>query len=79
MISNILAAVAIGGIIVILVYAFFMCLIIIGLIRLVRFLGSSNKEMKLTRIELGKLAEEVSLIRKELKDGKVIDSSDKSG
>ena len=75
MISNLLAGVAIGGIIVILVYAFFMCLIIIGLIRLVRFLGSSSKEIKLTRIELGKLAEEVSLIRKELKDGKDSDSS----
>ena len=75
MIINLLAGVAVGGILVLLVYAFFMCLIIIGLIRLVRFLGSSSNEMKLTRIELGKLAEEVSLIRKELKNGKDSDSA----
>jgi len=76
--SNLLAAaepvrrmvVSLGGVLVLLVFVFFVCLIIIGLIRLVRFLGSANKEMKLTRMEVGKLAEEVHLLRQELKGGK---------
>jgi len=83
MISNLLAAaepvrrtmVSPGGVLVLLVYAFFVCLVIIGLIRLVRFLGSANKEMKLTRMEVGKLAEEVHLLRQELKGGKDSNSS----
>jgi len=76
MISSLLAEVkpitvfSLGGILVLLVYVFFMCLIIIGLIRLVRFLGSASKEIKLTRIEVGKLAEEVHLLRQELESGK---------
>jgi len=83
MISNLLAAaepvrrtmVSLGGALLLLVYAFFVCLIIIGMIRLVRFLGSANKEMKLTRMEVGKLAEEVHLLRQELKGGKDSNSS----
>jgi len=83
MISNLLSAaepvrrnmVSPGGVLVLLVYAFFVCLVIIGLIRLVRFLGSANKEMKLTRMEVGKLAEEVHLLRQELKGGKDSNSS----
>jgi len=54
-------------------------LIIWGIVWLVRYLKKSREERQRFRIELGKLAEEVSLIRKELKDGKVSDSSDKSG
>ncbi len=65
----------IGGLIVILVYSGIITLIIIGLIRLVRFLGSAGKEMKLTRMELGKLAEEVHLLRQELEGGKNSNSS----
>jgi len=86
MISNILAVtdvmephtrwfVSIGGLIVFLIYASLVALVIIGLIRLVRFLGSANKEMRLTRMEVGKLAEEVRQLRQELKDGKNRESS----
>ena len=42
-------------------------LIIYGLIQLIRFLASSRKEQKLIRMELGKVAEEVHLLRRELK------------
>ena len=59
-----------SAILVLLVSVFFICLIIIGLIRLVRFLGTANKEMKLTRMEVGKLAEEVHILRQELKERK---------
>ena len=50
-------------------------LIIWGIVWLVRYLKRSNEEKQRFRIEFGKLAEEVSLIRKELKDGKDSDSS----
>ena len=50
-------------------------LIIWGIVWLVRYLNNSREERQRFRIELGKLAEEVSLIRKELKDRKVSDSS----
>lgn len=50
-------------------------LIIWGIIWLVRYLKRNSEERQRLRIELGKLAEEVSLIRKELKNGKVSDSS----
>ena len=53
--------------------------IIWGIVWLVRYLKRSSKERQRLRIELGKLAEEVSLIRKELKEGKVSNSSEKSG
>ncbi len=49
-------------------------LIIWGIVWLVRSLKRSSEERQRLRIELGKLAEEVSLIRKELKDDKVNDS-----
>ena len=42
-------------------------LIIYGLIQLIRFLASSRKEQKLIRMELDKVAEEVHLLRQELK------------
>ena len=60
----------IRAILFVLVYLLFFCLIVVGLIRLIKFLGTANKEVKLTRMELGKLAEEVQLLRKELKDNK---------
>ena len=50
-------------------------LIIWGIVWLVRYLKRSSEERQRFRLELGKLAEEVSLIRKELKDGKISDSS----
>lgn len=63
------------SILVFLCYGFIIALIIIGFIRLVRFLGSASKEVKLTRMEIGKLAEEVHQLRQELKDEKEQDSS----
>ena len=54
-------------------------LIIWGIVWFVRYLKRSNEEKQRLRMELGKLAEEVSLIRKELKDGKTGNSSAKSG
>ena len=63
-------SVDIFAIVVILIYGGIIALIIIGLIRLVRFLGTAGKEQKLLRMELGKLADEVHLIRQELKEAK---------
>ena len=54
-------------VLIVLIYAAFVSLVIIGLIRLIRYLGTAGKERKLTRIELGKLSEEVHLLRQELK------------
>lgn len=61
--------------IILVAYVFIFSLVIICLLRVARYFMSAGKEQKLIRLELGKLAEEVSLIRKELKDGKVSDSS----
>jgi hypothetical protein len=52
---------------IVLIYAAFVSLVFIGLIRLVSYLGTAGKERKLLRIELGKLSEEVHLLRQELK------------
>ena len=60
----------ITGIIVVLIYSALYALIIISLLRMVRYLGTAGKEQKLIRMELGKLAEEVHLIRQELKETK---------
>ena len=77
MIDTILAAtetvetftrVSIVGILVFLCYGFIVALVIIGLVRLVKFLGTANKEMKLMRMELSKLAEEVQIIRQKLEN-----------
>jgi Flp pilus assembly protein TadB len=54
-------------------------LIIWGIVWLVRYLKRGSEEQQRLRMELGKLAEEVSLIRKELKEGKVSNSPGKSG
>lgn len=45
-------------------------LIIWGIVWLVRYLKRSREERQRFRIELGKLAEEVHLIRQELEGGK---------
>ena len=49
-------------------------LIIWGIIWLVRYLKRSREERQRFRIELGKLAEEVRLIRQKLEGGKKQDS-----
>jgi hypothetical protein len=41
-------------------------------------LGGANKEIRLTRMEVGKLAEEVRQLRQELMDDKNRESSAKS-
>lgn len=51
-------------------YAFVIVLIIIAVIIFIRFLNSGIKEMKLMRMEVGKLAEELRLLRQEIKGGK---------
>jgi hypothetical protein len=48
-------------------YGFIFALIIICLIRVARYFGNAGKEQKLMRLEMGKLAEEVHLLRQELK------------
>lgn len=53
--------------VILVVYAFLVGLIIIAAIMFIRFLSSGIKEMKLMRMEVGKLAEELRLLRKELK------------
>jgi hypothetical protein len=52
------------------VYAFVIILIIITTVIFIRFLSSGMKEMKLMRMEVGKLAEELRLLRQEMKGGK---------
>jgi len=54
-------------------------LIIWGIVWLVRYLKRSREEKQRFRIELGKLAEEVRLIRQELEGGKKQESSTESG
>ena len=54
---------------VMIVYAFLLALVIICLVRASRYFKSAGKERQLTRIELGKVAEEVRLIREHLKLG----------
>ena len=83
MIHNILAAttrtISIMAPIIFIAYGFIFALIIICLIRVSRYFLTAGKEQKLIRMELGKLAEEVQLLRQNLKDDKDTDSSDKSG
>ncbi len=83
MIDTILAAteavkpftrISIVGILVFLCSGFIVALVIIGLVRLVKYLGTAGKEMKLTRMEVGKLAEEVHQLRQELTVRKEKDS-----
>ena len=44
--------------------------------RAAKYFSSATREQKLLRMEMGKLAEEVHLMRQELKDGKDSDSSE---
>jgi len=50
-----------------LIYAFVIGLIIIAVVIFIRFLNSGMKEMKLMRMEVGKLAEELRLLRQDMK------------
>ena len=77
MIHNILAysAGAASAIIILVAYVFIFALVIICLIRVSRYFLTAGKEQKLIRMELGKLAEEVHLLRQSLKDDKDTDSS----
>ncbi|MHC4361886.1 MAG: hypothetical protein ACYSTZ_03585 [Planctomycetota bacterium] len=45
-------------------YGFIGVLVIIVLIRLIKFLGVATKEKKLTRMEMGRLADELEQMRK---------------
>ena len=56
-------------------YVFIFSLVIICLIRIARYFRNAGREQKLIRMELGKLAEEVHLLRQEKKDEKDSDSS----
>jgi uncharacterized membrane protein len=77
LINNILAktVVAIGPIIIMIFYAFILSLIIICLIRIARYFKNASNEQRLIRMELGKVAEEVHLLRQEIKDEKENNSS----
>ena len=77
MVHNILAyfAGAASAIIILVAYVFIFALVIICLIRASRYFMNAGKEQKLIRMELGKLAEEVHLLRQEQKDGKATDSA----
>ena len=66
------------GLLVLAAYVFIFALIIISIIRISRYFRDTGKEQKLIRIELGKVAEEVHLLRQEMKDGTVSNYSDKS-
>ena len=82
MINNILAGavgkpvISILGVFILLaVYAFIFALVIICLVRVARYFRTAGKEQKLIRMELGKVAEEVRLLRQDLKGDKDNDSS----
>jgi hypothetical protein len=66
------------GLLALAAYVFIFALIIISIIRISRYFRDTGKEQKLIRIELGKVAEEVHLLRQEMKDGTVSNYSDKS-
>ena len=59
------------------IYAFLFALVIICLIRVARYFGSAGKEQKLIRMEMGKLAEEIHLLRQEFKSDKNAGASPK--
>lgn len=56
-------------------YVFVFALIIICLIRASHYFRNAGKEQKLMRIEMGKLAEEVHLLRQEIKNDRNGDNS----
>ena len=78
MITNILAGVAIGGIVVFLIYGSILVLIFVVLFRIVKFLTTGNKEQKLMRMEMGKLADQVLQIKDQIKTDKKSNSPTES-
>ena len=48
----------------------FYLLLAVCIYRAAKYFGAAGKEQKLLRIEMGKLAEEVNLLRQEMKDSK---------
>ena len=68
-----------SALVVVVAYVFIISLVIVCLIRVSRYFLTAGKEQKMIRMELSKLAEEVHLIRQELKDRKEQNSSTKSG
>jgi len=72
MINLVLAkmTVSVFGILVLAVYVFIFALIIICIIRVSSYFKNAGKEQKLMRMEMGKVAEEVHLLRQEIKGGK---------
>ena len=75
MMDNILLDISVLGVnirvlIVLAVYLFIFALIITCLIRVSNYFRNAGKEQKLIRMELGKVAEEVHLLRQELKGAK---------
>ena len=61
------------------VYVFPFALVIICLIRVARYFGSAGKEQKLMRMEMGKLAEEVHLLRQQIQSRESGESPARSG
>jgi hypothetical protein len=57
-------------------YAFIGVLVIMVLIRLIKFLGVATKEKKLTRMEMGRLADELERVRKKAQGEDKGNSSD---
>jgi hypothetical protein len=64
-----------SGILLLLVYAFAIVLIIIAVVIFIRFLSNGIREMKLMRLEVGKLAEELRLLRQDFKGNRRSSSS----
>ena len=58
------------AVLIIVIYGFLFSLVIICLIRVARFFKTAGNEQKLMRFELGKVAEEVHLLRQEMKGEK---------
>jgi len=60
-------------------YVFIFTLVVMCLVSVTRYFSTAGKEQKQIRIDLGKIAEEVHLIRQELEVGKDQESSTESG
>ena len=60
-------------------YVFIFSLVTICLILVARYFINAGKEQRLIRMELGKVAEEVHLLRQEMKGGESNDSSGRRG
>ena len=78
MIDVVLAPVAAEVLIIIAVYAFIFSLVIICLVRVSRYFRDAGKEQKLTRMDIGKLADEVQQLRQDLKENNTHKKSDES-